>query len=148
MPTAARHFTIAEADALIPALEHHFGKVMRLRAQMRGIYEELERLGALPGTVRELADGSEPTVVAARGRFRALAEAIGDEIALVEQLGGAVKDLELGLVDFLAEVGGEEVWLCWQYGDKRIGWYHGLDEGFAARRPLRARPGAGAMVLH
>ncbi len=46
------------------------------------------------------------------------------------------KDLELGLVDFPAQVGDEEIYLCWQYGEKEIGYFHRQTQGFSGRRPI------------
>jgi len=51
-------------------------------------------------------------------------------------LGGAPKDLGLGLVDFLHVRDGEEVNLCWKYGEREIRHWHGLDEGYAERKRL------------
>ena len=31
---------------------------------------------------------------------------------------------------------GEEVLLCWQVGEEEIAYWHGLEEGFAGRKPL------------
>jgi hypothetical protein len=59
----------------------------------------------------------------------------------IEELGGVFKDLELGLVDFPTQIGGECVYLCWQYGEKAIGYWHGMDDGFTGRRPLKRRVG-------
>src|SRR5262249_25284595 len=56
-----------------------------------------------------------------------------DEIV---KLGGAPKDLGLGLVDFLYLRNGEEVNLCWKYGERAITHCHGLDEGYAGRKTL------------
>ena len=47
-----------------------------------------------------------------------------------------VKDLDRGLVDFPAFRHGEEVLLCWQVGEDEIGYWHGVDDGFAGRKPL------------
>jgi hypothetical protein len=33
-------------------------------------------------------------------------------------------------------VDGKPVLLCWQYGEKSIGFWHAIDEGFAGRRAL------------
>ena len=60
------------------------------------------------------------------------ADLLGDILAT----GGVPKDLELGLVDFLGLVGGREVNLCWRYGEKRIRFWHGLDEGFGSRKAI------------
>ncbi len=65
-------------------------------------------------------------------------------------LGVFLKDLDRGLVDFPARVGGEVVFLCWQEGEPEVAHYHPLSGGFKERRPLKeesptppqeARPG-------
>ena len=56
----------------------------------------------------------------------------------VAEFGIEVKDLDNGLIDFRAQRGGEEVYLCWRLGEgDRIDWWHPIEGGFAARRPLR-----------
>jgi len=47
-----------------------------------------------------------------------------------------VKDLLMGLVDFLGRVEGEEVWLCWKRGEKKINFWHPLYAGFTERQSL------------
>jgi hypothetical protein len=134
------YFTVAEANALVPALEVRFGKVMQLRAQLRHAYEALETAGETP-TAESLERSDGPHEVRAlRGRFRALLEALTEELAAVEGLGVAVKDLEMGLCDFLGEREGRDVWLCWQYGEKSITHWHELHEGFGGRHPLAELP--------
>ena len=54
----------------------------------------------------------------------------------LQALGGVPKDLGLGLVDFLHLRDGREVNLCWRYGEERITHWHGLNEGYASRKPL------------
>lgn len=54
----------------------------------------------------------------------------------IQEVGGQVKDLDRGLVDFPALYNGEEVLLCWQVGEEQIGHWHGLDEGFTGRHDL------------
>jgi hypothetical protein len=64
----------------------------------------------------------------------------GAEVArCVEQLEGLgvlVKDLDRGLVDFPALRDGEEILLCWEVGEDEVAFWHGVDEGFAGRKPL------------
>jgi hypothetical protein len=50
--------------------------------------------------------------------------------------GAIVKDVDLGLVDFPARREGEEILLCWRLGEDEVAYWHGLDEGFAGRKPL------------
>ncbi len=147
MGDAKRYFTVAEANALIPALEVRFGKVMQLRAQLRAAYDALVAAGETP-TAETLERHDGPAEVRKlRGRFRALLEALTDELSAVEGLGVAVKDLDLGLCDFLGERDGREVWLCWQYGEKSVSFWHELGEGFGGRHPLAETPAA-TRLLH
>jgi hypothetical protein len=140
MADEKRYFTVAEANAMVPALEVRFGKVMRLRAQLRQAYDALDEAGEPPSADSlERTDGPDQ-LRKLRGRFRALLEALTEELASVEGLGIAVKDLDLGLCDFLGEREGRDVWLCWQYGEKSVGFWHELGEGFGARHPLAEEP--------
>jgi hypothetical protein len=143
-----RYFSVDEANALIPVLEVRFGKVMQLRAQLRTAYHELEKLGE-PPTADSLArsDGT-PELLRGRGRFRVLMELLTDELDAIDATGVAVKDLDIGLCDFLGEREGREVWLCWQYGEKQVGFWHDLDAGFAGRRPLDDQPAAPTRFIH
>ena len=70
----------------------------------------------------------------------------------VRFLGAEVKDLSAGLVDFYAERktgraarspsplrgpnGGELVFLCWQLGESKVAWWHPVEGGFGARKPI------------
>ncbi|MGH7317010.1 MAG: DUF2203 domain-containing protein, partial [Candidatus Rokuibacteriota bacterium] len=71
-------------------------------------------------------------------------DGLGIEVRQILQqlldLGGVVKDLEMGLVDFPgrgpAERGGQVVNLCWKLGEDAVRFWHGMDEGYAKRKPL------------
>jgi hypothetical protein len=140
MADETKYFTVDEANALIPELELRFGKVMLLRAQLRGAYQELERAGETPGAeTLQRTDGSDE-LVRLRGRFRGLLEALTEELHAIEGTGVTVKDLDIGLCDFLGVVAGRDVWLCWQYGEKRVTHFHDLDAGFSGRQPLDTGP--------
>jgi hypothetical protein len=141
-----RLFTVDEANALIPELEHRFARVMQLRQQLRVGFTTLEQLGE-PPTADSLERNDGPVEVRrARGQFRALLEALTEELGTIEATGVAVKDLDIGLCDFLGLVQGREVWLCWQYGEKRVAFFHDLDAGFSGRQPLE--PSAPPRLLH
>ena len=57
-------------------------------------------------------------------------------VARIHELGALVKDLDAGLVDFPATRDGEDVLLCWRFGENEVAFWHGVDEGFSARKPL------------
>ena len=67
-------------------------------------------------------------------------EAVGSEIerclAQLDDAGVQVKDLDSGLLDFPARYEGREILLCWQVGEDRVAYWHGIEEGFAGRKPI------------
>jgi hypothetical protein len=133
-----RYFTVAEVERLIPTLERVFVHVLQLRAALRKQEQTLERAGVRVS--RDLLDEDDPRealeVRQAKGLFRAYYEALGDELNKVKELGGEVKDMDTGLVDFPGKRGEEEILLCWRLGEQRLGYWHTAEAGFAGRRPI------------
>ena len=131
------HFSVGDVEALIPALERIFVHVLQIRAGLRGIEAQLERAGVRMSREELLeSDDGPPEIRRAKAVFRGFYEALADEIERVRDLGGEVKDVETGLVDFPGRRGGEEILLCWRLGEKKLGFWHPVDGGFASRRPV------------
>ena len=132
---ADRYFSPADVEKLIPALTRLMKDVMAAHAEVIAARERLQaeprRLAQAGGGVLDHAAWRADTELIAQCTRRAQAGL--DKIA---KLGGVPKDLGLGLVDFPHLRDGEEVHLCWKYGEREIGHWHGLDEGYAARKPL------------
>jgi hypothetical protein len=131
-------FTLEEANALVPRLKSLIGAQMERRSQIeRGLEQLAKMLGAVPDSIR--LDDEDPAPV--RNLKRDILERI-ERYRLgwreVEELGVVLKDARIGLVDFYGQVDGKAVWLCWKYGEEAVTHYHGLDEGFAGRRPIAA----------
>jgi hypothetical protein len=137
MPRA--HFTVGEVEALIPTLEQIFVHVLQLRAGLRALGTKLDRAGVPvtrdDGPVSEIEVGP-PAVRQAKAVFRGLDEALNDELERVSALGGELKDIETGLVDFPSTRGSEDILLCWKLGEKKVGYWHSVEGGFASRRPI------------
>jgi hypothetical protein len=131
---------LSEAQTLLPVVE-----ALLRRAQTAGV-----RAGELEREMREqnqrifLAGGMRVDVaqVARRRaeRERALQEA-RDTLAEMDEIGVQVKDLEKGLLDFPSVMEGQDVLLCWQLGEREIGYWHTPEDGFAGRKPLAGRTG-------
>jgi hypothetical protein len=131
------NFTVGEIDALIPVLERIFVDVLQLRAGLRGLETRLERANVRMSRDELLeSDDGSPEVRRAKALFRGYYEALSDQLARVKALGGDVKDVETGLVDFPSQRMGEDILLCWRFGEKRVEYWHPVDGGFAARRPV------------
>lgn len=56
----------------------------------------------------------------------------------IENLGCSYRDwnFTIGLVDFPAKIGGQEVYLCWRSDEEEIKFFHDAEEGFAGRKPI------------
>ncbi len=134
MSEGPRFFTVEEANDLVAALEIEFGRVARVRAELGPLVESLGPEVAM--AILQQGDEGPPGREADGVRLRALAAEITGALERVNDLGCLVKDLEMGLVDFHALVGGQQVFLCWQYGEPAVTHWHGLDEGYAKRRPI------------
>ena len=132
---AERHFTPEEVEALIPRLTELVDRLRAAhgeRATVSGrLQAEQQRLtlvgGGLPDQARWQAD---------HARLEASTKAAQSVVDALQKLGGVPKDIELGLVDFPHRRDGRLVNLCWKYGETRVRWWHGFDEGYAARKPL------------
>ena len=132
---AERHFTRGEAEALIPRLTSIMERVMRSHTEAT---TRQERLREVRQHI-EMAGGGMIDRTAWRDDTEALKRAtdgIREGLDEVQALGGVPKDLTLGLVDFPSLRGGQTVNLCWKFGERDIRFWHGLDEGYAARKPL------------
>jgi hypothetical protein len=141
---ARAHFTIGEVEALIPTLEKIFVQILQLRAGLRALGTKLDRAGVRPNRdddaeLETETDSGPPAVRQAKAVFRGLDEALSDEVDHIRALGGEVKDIESGLVDFPGKRGGEDILLCWKLGEKSLGYWHSVDGGFASRRPIDAQ---------
>ena len=99
----------------------------------------LRRLAQLRRKVAGNGGGLDPSQVEqAQAAVEEVASEIGLLVADLEAAGVQVKDLDRGLVDFPARhpESGDLVLLCWHLGEDRVAFWHGLEEGFAGRKPL------------
>jgi hypothetical protein len=132
---AERYFSPAEVEALIPRLTEI---VERLRAAHADVET---RRGRLEAEHRRLTMAGGGVLDQARWRAdRASLEtgvkAAQEAVEAIQALGGVPKGVEEGLVDFPHLREGRVVNLCWRFGETEIRWWHGMDEGYAARKPL------------
>ncbi len=101
-------FTPREVDALLPKLENIFVHMDALQKRAHELAATRPPVAAQPA-VSEIADSAR-----IRSQMEFLLNAVQSDIQLVAQMGGVVKDVDGGLVDFLGRVEGEDVWLCWK----------------------------------
>ena len=122
-----KHFTVDEANAMLPHVLSVFERIHALRAELAKSEKHLEKLHkAAPGNGGGKR-GSE---------LVGLSDAIVRLMAGLEEKGILVKDVDSGLVDFPHMRDNEEVLLCWRLGEKSVTHWHDLESGFRGRQPL------------
>jgi hypothetical protein len=129
-----RHFTLEQANA---ALEEVRPLAERMVAHRREVATLLSRRAGLTTTIAGNGGDLDP------GELARVEAEIADEAKGVAQcvngihgLGAQVKDADEGLVDFPALRDDEEVLLCWKLDEDEVAFWHGLEDGFAGRRPV------------
>ena len=131
---AERYFTPSEANELLAEVRPLAESLVEHRDGMRLAAERRARLTArIAGNGGDL-DPQEPGEL--DEQFERESQAVARVVEGLQRLGLLVKDLDRGLVDFPALHNGEEVLLCWQVGEDEVAYWHGVDEGFAGRKPL------------
>jgi hypothetical protein len=130
-----KRFTLTEAQSLVPELDRMIRGAVEIKSQYddaeRALQSFTERLMLLGGVLVDRARAAE-----VRTRRDETGAQLRSAIEQVQDLGCVVKDLDIGLVDFPATFRGQEVYLCWKLGEKRIEFWHGVDEGFRGRKPI------------
>lgn len=132
---AERYFSAAEVEALIPRLTRIMEGVMAAHtdagAARDRLQAEQQRIAMAGGGVLD-----QRAWRADKERVERLTAEVQRGLDQILKLGGVPKDLGLGLVDFPHLRHGEEVNLCWKFGEREIRHWHGVDEGYAGRKPL------------
>ena len=133
---AERYFDKDEAEELLPMIASVLTDVRQRKQKVDRLDHELAQaaakimvLGGWMPPYRELAEK--------RALREQTAAKIQEAVDKIQETGCVVKDLDEGLVDFPSVREGREVYLCWKLGEERIGYWHGLEEGFAGRKPLQ-----------
>jgi hypothetical protein len=129
-----RVFTPAEANSALDEVRPVAERLVAVRQRMR----ELEHAqGDLVTAIGGNGGGyAASDLNAAQSELAGLVEAVTACLERLEELGVAVKDLDLGLLDFPAERDGVRVLLCWHVGEDSVDYWHGLEEGYAGRKPI------------
>ncbi len=133
-----RTFTYKEALSLLPVLESLLRSSMEAKDEIQEIDREFSQLGE-----RVFVNGGSFVDVGHWAKRRAerdkSVEKAKNAIAEINAVGVQVKDLDVGLLDFPCDVNGEIILLCWKVGEETITHWHGMEEGFAGRKPIDER---------
>ena len=120
-------FTLGEANTTLKIIRPLMDEVQAIRQKILANQPE-----AWPAIEKSAGNGGN----------RALSDMVQDFEkldALIHQIqdtGAQIKDINTGLLDFSALKEGREVYLCWQYGEEDIAFWHEVEAGYAGRQPI------------
>lgn len=122
-----KYFTVEEANALLPKLIPLMKRLLNRRARASRLAQQN---GHLTSDYYSNVGSLELSTL--------LLDfvAIEQMIEQIQAYGVLIKDVNAGLLDFLSERNGRDVYLCWKYGEERIEFFHELHTGFAGRQQV------------
>jgi hypothetical protein len=130
----ARLFTVEQANEALESLRPIAERMVEhRRALTRAQVRQVELVTQIAGNGGDLSPGE---VREAAEEVAREVDGLADCIRRIDEAGVQVKDLDEGLLDFPARRGDDDVLLCWKVGEPEVAYWHGLDEGFAGRKPL------------
>ena len=110
------YFTFDEVNELIPQLEYHFRKLLLHKKEMAQSSLKLRAVGVTPQLIGRIPNDARPEIHQLQSEVRKNYREFKQHIFAIENIGGEIKDLELGRVDFPSKKDGEDVLLTWQLG--------------------------------
>lgn len=120
-------FTLSEANQALVVIRPLMDEVQSIRQKIMSTQPE-----AWSAIEKSVGNGGSRTLSKIVVEFEKLD-------ALVHRIldtGVIIKDINIGLLDFSALKDGHEVYLCWQYGEGDIAFWHEVDAGYAGRQPI------------
>ena len=124
---AKKYFTLQEASETLNLIRPLMDEIQAIRLKILKNQPE-----AWPAIEKSAGNGGN----------RALSNMVQDFekfdmlIHRIQAMDVLIKDVNLGLLDFPALKDGREVYLCWQYGEGDIAFWHEIEAGYAGRQPI------------
>lgn len=126
MAVFKKHYTRDEARKLLP-------QVIEWLAELQSARDLLTHLDEQVGKAVGMGDDLGGEMV---NRYVRMLGKVKDILQRFRTREIQIKDLDRGLIDFPAFVGGKEVFLCWESGEEDIEFWHDLTTGYGGRERL------------
>lgn len=124
------HFTLKEANAMLPTIVARFKNLISIKNEVIRIQSEMESNPKYVSSIKEY--------VLKKQEFNAAISNFYNAIEEFEASGVVIKSIDDGLLDFPSLRFNEEVWLCWKEGETEIKFWHEKDKGFNGRKPVES----------
>ena len=124
-----RYFTLAEANETLNRIRPVIDVIQEIRQAILKNQPD-----AWPAIEKSAGNGGNRALSNMVKDFEKLDTLVHE----IQDLGVLIKDINMGLLDFPALKEGREVYLCWQYGEGEIAFWHEVEAWFAGRQPIES----------
>ena len=121
-----KHYTREEAEALLPQIRTWLASLKEMRSALESADKRITSL---------MHPGNDIGGNLVNRSIRTLADMQG-LLGEFKKRHIHIKDIERGLLDFPAIIGGNEVFLCWELGEENIEFWHELETGYGGRERI------------
>ena len=122
-----RYFTLPEANEALVSIRPWMDEIQTIRSEILVHQPEIWSV-----MEKSAGNGGNPTLSRLVKTFDRLDALIHN----IQDAGVIIKDINTGLLDFPAIKDEREVYLCWQYGEGKIAFWHEIEDGFAGRQSI------------
>jgi hypothetical protein len=122
-----KYFTLQQANEALNLIRPWMEEVQAIRRKILANQPE-----AWPAIEKSAGNGGNKALSKMVQDF----EKLDALVHKIQDAGAQIKDINTGLLDFSALRDGHEVYLCWQYGEGEIAFWHEVDDGYAGRQPI------------
>jgi hypothetical protein len=121
-------FTVDKANTILPKVKKKFDEILYCKNNVMDIQEELQNLSD--------SNCSFEKFIKKKQELNHIVTSLYKMIQELEDMGVMVKSVDEGLLDFPSIRYDKEIWLCWKFGENKVKFWHGKDEGFMGRKPI------------
>lgn len=123
----AKYYTLEQAKAALPQVKALMGRVQEARSEIMRL-----RPDVWPVLQKAATNGGN----AAAGEVYTHFHKLESGVKGILEMGILVKDIDMGLIDFLSIRNGREVYLCWKHGEDELAYWHDVNAGYGGRQPI------------
>jgi len=127
MNNSPHYFKLEQANSIVQAIRPLLAEILEIRQEILSQQPQV-----WPVVEKAVGNGGSQVASQMVRQFNRMDGLVREVLAT----GAVIKDMNTGLMDFLAQRDGRDIYLCWKYGEGEISYWHELDAGFTGRQQL------------
>lgn len=138
MKPNVRLLSLDEVNAILPEVEILMTRMDKTRKKHEGLHDALLMHEILSDAERARGlQSTEHTIEEDAREIETVLAELEKDIARIRDLGGVIRSLEFGWIDFPGEYQGKTICFSWKFGEKTIQYYANQNAMLKDRLPIR-----------